>query len=434
MYKQENITITELSLGLRVSGHQTIDCAALLIPKEGMLEALIASFLHNVFPGVGSVIIQQAVSVMHPPTGNETFTIAATVKAIDPLKKIVTLDIEVSDGVSKAVAQGEVVVIAPTEKMVVSSVPKSRDPYHNYGIHDVLSMPPLRTAVVHPVTALTLQSVYDAAQQGLILPVLVGAKDRIIQAAKDLKLTIDDWEIIDAEHSHAAALKAVELARWGHVDALMKGSLKTNELLSAVVSKTSGLSTERRISHAYVMDVPTYHKPLIITDAAINITPSLGHKRDICQNAIDLWRVITDSPQCPKVAILAAAEVVNENIQASIDEACLCKMVDRGQITGGVLDGPLAFDLAINHQAAKEKGLVSLVAGDADILLAPDIHSGNMIAKQLTFLANAHAAGIVLGARVPVILTSRSDSLESRLISCALAAKVAASRRDGKIK
>lgn len=310
--------------------------------------------------------------------------------------------------------------------------------HHNDHFNKIIeacsNLPSIKTAVVHPVTANVLEAVYDSVKAGLITPVLIGPMAKIKCAASEAKIDLSDWEMIDTEHSDAAAFKAVELAASGKVDSIMKGALHTDELMSAVVPVTSGLRTKYRISHAYVMDVPTYHKPLIITDAAINIAPNAADKADICQNAINLWRILYGEEIKPKVAILAAVEMVNPKMQATVDAAVLCKMADRGQIIDGTLDGPLAFDNAINKQASKEKNIISSVAGDADILLVPDIESGNMLAKQLTFLGHADAAGIVLGARVPIILASRADSLRTRLLSCAVATKIAAARKAGKIK
>jgi phosphotransacetylase len=267
----------------------------------------------------------------------------------------------------------------------------------------------------------------EAWQKKLITPVLVGPSDKIAKVAKETGLNLSGLEIIDAAHSQAAAEKAVEVVRSGAAEVLMKGSLHTDELLSAVVSREKGLRTGRRISHAFLMDVPTYHKVLIVTDAAINIAPVLEDKVDICQNAIDL--AVALGVQMPKVAILAAVETVNSKMPATLDAAALCKMAERKQITGGILDGPLAFDNAISKEAAKTKGIDSPVAGDPDILLAPDLEAGNILAKQLSFLANADSAGLVLGARVPIVLTSRADSVRSRIASCAVATLVAHARR-----
>ncbi len=286
---------------------------------------------------------------------------------------------------------------------------------------------PVRTAVAHPCDEFSLRGVYEAAKAHIIQPILVGPKARIDALAAAHGLDISKFPLIDAPHSHAAAAKAVELVRAGEVDALMKGSLHTDELMAEVVRKESGIRTERRISHVFIMDVPTYHKPLFVTDAAVNIFPTLDDKADIIQNAIDL--AIALRIENPKVAILSAAEMVNSKVPSTIDAAALCKMADRGQITGGILDGPLAFDNAISALAAKTKDIKSLVAGDADILVVPDLEAGNMLAKVLIFLANADTAGIVLGARVPIILTSRADSLRARMASCAVAALYAHAKR-----
>lgn len=268
----------------------------------------------------------------------------------------------------------------------------------------------------------------DAAEQGLIHPILVGPADRIREVAQAHGIDLSRAEMVEAGDSHAAATRAVALVREGKAELLMKGSLHSDELLGAVVARETGLRTGRRLSHAFIMDVPTYHKVLVVTDAAINIAPTLEEKADIAQNAIDLVR--TFGVERPKVAILAAVETVTTRMPATIDAAALCKMAERGQVTGGALDGPLAFDNAISREAAAIKGITSDVAGDPDILLAPDLESGNMMAKQLTFLANADSAGLVLGARVPVILTSRADSVRSRIASCAVGVLSAHARRN----
>jgi phosphotransacetylase len=272
-----------------------------------------------------------------------------------------------------------------------------------------------------------LAGAIDAAGKGLIVPILVGPASKVQDVAKKAGIDLSKAKIVDVPHSHASAAKAVELVRNGEAELLMKGSLHTDELLGAVIARDTGLRTGRRLSHVFIMDVPTYHKVLIVTDAAINIAPTLDDKVDICQNAIDL--AISFGLKRPKVAILAAVETVSSKMPATIDAAALCKMAERGQITGGLLDGPLAFDNAISKDAAKIKGITSEVAGDPDILVAPDLEAGNMLAKQLTFLANADAAGLVLGARVPIILTSRADSVRSRIASCAVAVMAAHARR-----
>jgi phosphate acetyltransferase/phosphate butyryltransferase len=296
------------------------------------------------------------------------------------------------------------------------------------------ALPPVTTAVVHPVDELVLEAVADAAHENLITPLLIGPKTKITACAEAAKIDISSWPIVDCEHSHAAAAKAVELASAGTVQAIMKGALHTDELLSPIVAPGSGLRTERRLSHCYVMDTPGYAKWLIVTDAVVNIAPDLSAKADICRNAVDVWRILTDEKRLPKVAVLAAVEVINPKMQATLDAAALCKMAERGQITFCLIDGPLAFDNAIDKAAAAEKGIVSDVAGDADILLTPEIESGNILAKQLTFISHADAAGIVMGARVPIILTSRADNLRTRLMSCALAVLAAQARRDGRLK
>jgi phosphotransacetylase len=288
---------------------------------------------------------------------------------------------------------------------------------------------PVPTAVAHPCEASALAGAIEAAQLGLILPVLVGPSAKIASTAESAGIDISNFQVVDAPHSVTAAEKAVELIREGKAELLMKGSLHTDELMRAVVAREKGLRTARRISHVFIMDVPTYHKVLIVTDGAINIAPTLEDKADICQNAIDL--AIALGAETPKVAVVAAVETVTSKMPATIDAAALCKMAERGQINRGRLDGPLAFDSAISQQAARTKGIVSAVAGDPDILLAPDLEAGNMLAKQLSFLGNADSAGLVLGARVPIILTSRADSVRSRIASCGVAMLVAHARRKG---
>jgi len=294
-----------------------------------------------------------------------------------------------------------------------------------------VSLEPVSTVVVHPCELSALSGALIAAEKGLIKPILVGPAKKIIEVAKSGNLELGNIPIVDTEHSHESAKKSVELIREGKAELLMKGSLHTDELMAAIVSREGGLRTNRRISHVFIMDIPTYHKVLIITDGAINIAPSLEDKVDICQNAIDL--AISMGLKKPKVAILAAVETVTSKMPATIDAAALCKMAERGQITGGLLDGPLAFDNAISREAAITKGIISEVAGDPDILLAPDLEAGNILAKQLSFLANADSAGLVLGVRVPVILTSRADTVRSRIASCAVAVIAVHERRKIKI-
>jgi phosphate acetyltransferase len=291
---------------------------------------------------------------------------------------------------------------------------------------------PVTVAVAHPCDESSLSGAVDAAKMGLIKPILVGPKAKIEAVAKQFKLDISGYEVVDAPHSHAAAEKAVELVAQGKAEALMKGSLHTDELMAAVVRKDTGLRTARRISHCFVMDVPTHKDALIISDAAVNIAPTLEDKVDIVQNAIDLARALR-APEV-RVAILSAMETVNPKVPSTIEAAALCKMADRGQITGGILDGPLALDNAISPEAAEIKKIVSPVAGRANVLIVPDLEAGNMLAKSLSFLAQADSAGIVLGAKVPIILTSRADSVMARLASCAVAVLVVQARRDSAAK
>jgi len=294
------------------------------------------------------------------------------------------------------------------------------------------TLTPVVTAVAHPCDESSLSGAVDAAKAGLIKPILVGPKARIQAVAKESRLDIAGYELVDAPYSHAAAAAAVELVRAGKAEALMKGSLHTDELMAEVVRKDTGLRTARRISHCFVMDVPTHPDALIISDAAVNIAPTLEDKVDIVQNAIDLARAL-HAPEV-RVAILSAMETVNPKVPSTVEAAALCKMADRGQITGGILDGPLALDNAISPEAAAIKKIVSPVAGRANVLIVPDLEAGNMLAKSLSFLAGADCAGIVLGAKVPIILTSRADSVAARLASCAVAALVAHARRESAAK
>ena len=289
-------------------------------------------------------------------------------------------------------------------------------------------LPPTSTAVAHPCDENSLKGVVEAAEMGLLRPILVGPRSKIEAVAAQFQLDISNFELVDAPHSVAAAEAAVQLAREGRAELLMKGSLHTDELMAAVVRSGTGLRTARRISHCFVMDVPSLDRAIIVTDAAINIFPSLDDKMHIIQNAIDLAHSL--GIERPKVAILSAMETINPKLQSTVEAGALCKMADRGQITGGVLDGPLALDNAVDLNAAKIKKIESPVAGKADILVVPDLEAGNMLAKSLSFMADADAAGIVLGARVPIILTSRADSVLARLASCAVAALLAQTRRE----
>lgn len=297
--------------------------------------------------------------------------------------------------------------------------PEAKGRQYQQLIQKARDLPPLRTAVVHPVDDVSLCGAVEAAQAELIVPVLVGPEAKIRAVAEQAKLDLSPYEIVPTEHSHAAAALAAALARDRKVEALMKGSLHTDEFMAAIVAE-EGLRTERRMSHIFVIDTPLYPRPLFVTDAAINIAPTLSDKKDIVQNAIDLAHALGNPKPC--VALLSAIETVTEKIRSTIDAAALCKMADRGQITGAVVDGPLAFDNAVSAEAARTKGIVSPVAGRADIFVVPDIDAGNMLAKQLEYLAGAEVAGVVVGARVPIMLTSRADKSLARLVSCAIAA------------
>ncbi|MEM6973524.1 MAG: bifunctional enoyl-CoA hydratase/phosphate acetyltransferase [Pseudomonadota bacterium] len=387
--------------------------------------ALISNVLGTQLPGPGTIYLDQSLKFLKPVGVGDTVTVRVTVAEKHPEKKRLTLDCLCTNGDGKVVITGQAVVIAPDRKIRRRRVVMPDLVMHQHGIgYDSLlakakQATPLRTAIVHPCDADSLGAALQVREIGLVEPVLVGPEARIHAAAEEAGLDLAGVEIIDAEHSHASAEQAVALVRDGRARALMKGALHTDEIMSAVVAKATGLRTERRMSHVYVMDVPTYPKPLLITDAAINIAPDLQTKADIVQNAIDLARAI--GIEAPKVALLSAVETITPSMQSTVEAAALCKMADRGQITGGVLDGPLAFDNAISMRAVATKGITSPVAGQADILVAPDLEAGNMIAKQLVYLADAEAAGVVLGAQVPIILTSRADDTRTRIASAAIA-------------
>ena len=315
--------------------------------------------------------------------------------------------------------------------MSVIEAPVRIDPNPHRKLHVLIAAAqkhaPAKTAVAHPCDSSSLEGVMEAARLGLIDPILVGPESRIRAVALEAKLDLGQTEIVDAEHSHDAAAKAVALVREGRAEVLMKGSLHTDEIMGAVVARETGLRTSRRISHCFVMDVPGHDQPLIITDAAVNIAPDLKVKVDIIQNAIDLAHALGQDEV--RVAILSAMETVNPDVPSTLEAAALCKMADRGQITGAILDGPLALDNAISAEAAKIKKIGSPVAGRANILVVPDLEAGNMLAKSLSFLADADAAGIVLGAKVPIVLTSRADEETAKLASCAVAQLLVAARR-----
>jgi phosphotransacetylase len=373
--------------------------------------ALISAVLGTVLPGPGTIYLSQTLKFRHPVGIGDTISTTVTAREKRPEKRQIVFECRCVNQQGKEVITGTAEVIAPAERIrrartEMPSVQLQRRDNYRHLIEACAVHPAMLTGVVHPCDGASLATA--------------------VEAAAAAQLDISAFPIMPVAHSQAAAAEAVRMARAGEVAALMKGSLHTDELMREIANGTLGLRTGRRISHVYVMDIPTYGKPLMMTDAAINIAPSLEQKRDICQNAIDLARALGVAQ--PKLAILSAVETVTGKLPSTVDAAALCKMAERGQITGGLLDGPLAFDNAIDVNAAAGKGIVSPVAGNADILLVPDLEAGNMLAKQLTFLANAEAAGIVLGARVPIILTSRADSVRTRMASCAVAVILSAAQ------
>ncbi|HYY31588.1 MAG TPA: bifunctional enoyl-CoA hydratase/phosphate acetyltransferase [Chthoniobacterales bacterium] len=394
--------------------------------------ALISTVLGTELPGPGAIYLGQSLQFRRPVGLGDTITVAVRVAEKNTEKHRVRLDCEAKNQKGETVITGTAEVIAPTEKIsrprvVLPEVElRERGRLYRLVIEQIRALQPIRTAVVHPVDSVSLIAAIEAAREGLIVPVLVGPEHKIRAAAEMAKLDLASYEVVPTEHSAAAADRAVALARAGQVSALMKGALHTDELMHAVVNAANGLRTARRISHVFAMDAPAYPRPLFITDASINIYPTLEDKRDIVQNAIDLVHALRrmlnrDTLELPRVAILSAVETVTEKIKSTLDAAALCKMADRGQITGAILDGPLAFDNAVSEEAAKTKGIVSPVAGKADIFVVPDLEAGNMLAKQLQYLGEADAACLVVGARVPIILTSRADNTLTRLGSCAMA-------------
>jgi len=395
--------------------------------------ALIAGLLNRRLPGPGSAIV------------GSNFRYSGACHVGDTLTATVTAARKHDEGhriefACRCVNQGGDVLV---DGVATVAAPTHRIAYANLATPEIIlrrndgfaklfkrceALPPITCAVVHPCDRDSLLGALEAARRGLIVPILVGPEARIRVVARAESVDLAPYQIVGVEHSHAAAEKAVEMARAGNVEALMKGSLHTDELMGSVVPSASGLRTARRISHVFVLDVPTYPRLLMVTDAAINLYPTLEDKVDICQNAIDLAHILGIAK--PKVAILSAVETINPKIPGTLDAAALCKMADRGQITGALLDGPLAFDNAVSVEAARTKSIRSAVAGEADILLVPDLEAGNMLAKQLQYLAGADAAGIVCGTRVPVVLTSRADNVRTRLASAAVLKLVAHDRRE----
>ncbi|GGD66147.1 bifunctional enoyl-CoA hydratase/phosphate acetyltransferase [Croceicoccus mobilis] len=384
---------------------------------------LISAVLGTELPGPGTIYLGQSFRFLKPVSLGDHITATVTVKEKREKHHALTLDCQCTNQRGEAVITGEAEVMAPTEKIRRKRVELPRVVIPDHDVHAALVKrcrggEPVPTAIVHPCSAVALSAALEAAEAGMIVPILVGPQVKIESVAQEAGIDISGLRIEAAPHSHAAAARGVDLVISGEARLLMKGSLHTDELMHAVLDKTHGLRTERRLSHVYVMDVPGHEPPLLISDAAINVAPTLMEKADIIRNAIDVAHVI--GIETPRVAILSASETVMPVMESTLDAAALCKMADRGQITGGVLDGPLAFDNAISAIAAREKGIVSPVAGNAEILIVPTLEAGNMLAKELTFLAGADAAGIVLGARVPIILTSRADSERTRIASCAL--------------
>lgn len=386
--------------------------------------SLISTVLGTVLPGPGTIYLSQSLRFKRPVVLGDVLTVKVTAKEKFSDNNKVVFDCLCTNQQDKVVILGEAEVIAPIKKIERNRVPLPNVRLAERGqlreLFDAANpLEPLPTAVVHPCNEYALRGAVEAAEANLIIPTLIGPEDKILSTAEKYNLDIKDFSVIDVEHSHAAAEKAVEMARAGKVEAMMKGSLHTNELISAVIHKDKGIRSERRISHVFAFDVPTYPRPLLVTDAAINIAPSLEQMRDIVQNAIDLAQSL--NIETPKVALLSAVETITKEIDSTLTAAALCKMAERGQITGGILDGPLAFDNAVSMHAAEVKGIVSSVAGQADILVAPDLEAANILAKQLTHLADAQGSGIVMGARLPIILTSRADSVTERMASCSLA-------------
>lgn len=396
--------------------------------------SLFATLVGTRLPGPGSVTTAATIAVNAPVPVGVPLTATITVAAKRADGHVVVLDCRLADPAGTLLLEGTVDVIAPQTKIRASlrQLPKvqlRREDRYLDLIEKCAGLPALSCAVVHPCSDDALKGAVDAAARDLITPILVGPEVRIRALAEQLGLDISPFRLIATEHSHRSAEVAVGLVRSGEAQTLMKGSLHTDELLSEVLRKDTGLRTERRLSHCFVITVPTYPRPFIVTDAAINILPSLEDKRDIVQNAIEVARAVGIA--VPKVAILSAVETVTPSIPSTIEAAALCKMAERGQIKGGILDGPLALDNAIDEDAARTKGIVSPVAGKADILVVPDLEAGNMLAKQLTFMADAEAAGLVVGARAPIVLTSRADSARTRLASCAVAVLFAEEQRKG---
>ena len=429
----ENLTYTELVVGQTVTDVRVFSSREVeLMPPlsgsradgQGWNAFALAVAIGRCFPGPDSLPLALELNVVRPLAAGTKVVTRSTVRE-KRSPDVLVMDVAAHNGEDdKLLFSGTMTVRVPAGGVCIPfgnlpDTPAGGHLRHDQLIRRCAGLKPVLTAVVHPCDATSLTAAVEASRAGLMTPVLVGPEAKIRAVAAAEKLDISAFRLVPVAHSHAAAAEAVAMARRGEVEALMKGSLHTDELMHEVVATATGLTTDRRISHVYLFDVEAYPRPLMITDAAINITPDLDTKRDICRNAIDLAHVL--GIVRPKIAILSAVETVTGKLRSTLDAAALCKMADRGQITGAELDGPLAFDNAVSLEAARTKNIASPVAGQADILLVPDLESGNMLAKQLTFLDGADGAGIVLGARLPIILTSRADPARTRLASAALA-------------
>jgi len=408
------------------------------VTAHGMLSgAMISALLGNQFPGPGTVYVEQDLRFKTLVHIDDTLTVKLTCTKKFPENKRLLIACSVTNQDGVLVVEGEATVAAPTKKISRqrASLPEVTVTDKQRRYEELLALaeglPAITVAVAHPCDAESLKGALQAMHEGLIVPFLVGPEAKIRKAAEQIGESLDNCRVINTEHSVASAEKAVALAKAGEVEALMKGSLHTDELMSQVVNKTTGIRTARRISHVFVADIPRYPRPLLITDAAINIQPELSDMVDIVQNVIDLAHAL--NIPMPRVALLSAVETINPKIPSTLVAAALCKMADRGQIKGGILDGPLAFDNAVSAFAARTKGIVSEVAGRSDILVVPDLESGNMLAKQLEYLAGALLTGVVLGARVPIVLTSRADRAEARSASCAIVKRLVAHRLEAAI-
>jgi len=399
--------------------------------------ALISSLLGNDLPGPGTVYKSQQLSFHGAVELGDTLHVSVRAREKNSDGKTVVFECLAVNQRDEKIITGDAVVLAPAKKPSGDASLLSSMKYHpRRSFQNLIEMvrdyEPITMAVCHPCSRNSLEGVVDAAEADLMTPILVGPAERIHQLAEENDIDISAYELVDTTHSHESAAKAVELCRNGTAEVLMKGSLHTDEIMAAVIKRDTGLRTNLRLSHVFIMDVPTYPKPLFVTDAAINIYPKLEDKVHILKNAIILAHSL--GIEEPKIAILSAVETINPKIPSTLEAAALCKMADRGQITGAIIDGPLAFDNAISKEAAAIKGINTPVAGETDVFLVPDLESGNILAKQLQYLVNADSAGIVLGARVPIVLTSRADSRKARLASCSVAVAVAYARRHGKVK